>query len=247
MRTPVALLLAVLLIPALGLAGAGVAQAQPLQVSPVPIWGVVLGTVVFAGLLYLIVHGPDGAYYRYPYYGQYYQYYYRPAYRPYTGFWPAAAPLVTVAPAIAGTVLGLVVINNVNYILSRDASGHLYRYPYYGPYRQFYYTRYRANYQPYHGSYVANGAYRSAPVRQGDARWDGDHRMLAPAYQRPGAARPAYQPHQPGPTPQRPNSTYQRQPSGSQHQSGSSQPNKGGQPEPHESAVRTAGSAGLSE
>jgi hypothetical protein len=63
-------------------------------------------------------------------------------------------------------------------------------YPYYGPYRQFYYTRYRANYRPYHGAYVANGAYRSAPVRQGDARWDGDHRMLAPAYQRPGAVRP---------------------------------------------------------
>jgi len=229
MRIPVALLLAVVLIPALGLAGVGAAQAQPLQVSPVPIWGVVLGTIVVAGLLYLLVHGPDGAYYRYPYYGEYYQHYYRPSYRPYMGYYLAFAPVVTVAPVIVGTVLGIVTLGSLEYILSRDAYGHLYRYPYYGPYRQVYYRSY---YQPYHGTFVMNGSYRSAPVRQGDARWDNDRRILAPAYQRPGPNRTFYQQRQPAPQPrpsstnqrwqprpsqqQRPNSTYQQQPGPSQ-------------------------------
>src|SRR5579864_8784691 len=190
MRIFMALALGIILIPALGLAGVGQAQAQ--SVSPVPLWGVVLGTVLAAGLLYLMVHGPDGGYYRYPYYGQYYQSYYRPQYRPYTGFYSASAPTITVAPGITGIVLGFVVINGLQYVLSRDASGRLYRYPYYGPYRQVYY---RSTYRQYDGDYVKNGAYRNAPVRQGDPRWDTDKRNLAPAYQRPQQQR------QPNPSP----------------------------------------------
>ena len=182
MRIPLALVLSVVLIPALGLAGIGSAQAQPLQVSPVPLWGIVLGTIIVAGLLYLIVHGPDGGYYRYPYYGEYYRHYYRPGYRPYTGFYPAVASVIVVAPPVVGVVLGIVIINHVQYILSRDAYGHLYRYPYYGPYRQVYY---RPTYHEYHGVYVTTGAYWHAPVRQGDPHWDTDRRNLAPAYQRP--------------------------------------------------------------
>ena len=222
MRIPLALVLSALLIPALGLAGVGQAQAQPLQVSPVPIWGIVLGTIIVAGLLFLLVHGPDGGYYRYPYYGEYYGYYQRSYYRPYTGYYPASAPIITVAPAIAGVVLGVVVVNNVQYILTRDAYGHLYRYPYYGPYRQFYY---RPTYRSY------RGAFQDAPVRQGDQRWDNDRRMLAPIVQRPQSQRqpsrgyqqrprqpnPPYQQQQQRPRPtyqqpqQRPNPTYQPQ------------------------------------
>lgn len=201
MRIPLALVLGIILVPALGLAGIGQAQAQSLQPAPVPIWGVVLGTVLVAGLLYLIVHGPDGGYYRYPYYGGYYRTYYRPGYRPYTGFYPASAPVVMVAPVVAGVVLGIVTIDHLQYILSRDAGGHLYRYPYYGPYRQVYY---RPAYRDYHGAYVVNGAYRNAPIRQGDSHWDGDKRNLAPAFQRP-------QP-QPGPHQQQRQPAYQVSP-----------------------------------
>lgn len=192
MRIPLALVLGVILIPALGLAGIGSAQAQPLQASPVPLWGIVLGTIIVAGLLYLIVHGPDGGYYRYPYYGEYYRHYYHPWYRPYTGFYPAAAPVIVVAPRVVGLVLGVVVINHVQYILSRDGDGHLYRYPYYGPYRQVYY---RPAYHEYHGDYVTNGAYSHAPVRQGDPHWDTDRRNFAPAYQRP--PQPEWRPNAP--------------------------------------------------
>ena len=184
MRIPMALVLSVVLLPALGLVGVGYAQAQPLQVSPVPIWGVVLGTIIVAGLLYLLVHGPDGGYYRYPYYGQYYGHYYRPYYRPYNGYYLASAPIITVAPPIAGVVLGVIVVNHLQYILTRDADGHEYRYPYYGPYRQVYY---RPAYRPY------TSAYQYAPVRQGDQRWDSDRRILAPVSQRPS---PTYQWHQ---------------------------------------------------
>jgi len=194
MRITLALVLGVILIPALGLAGVGVAQAQLVQINiglpeqpavepaPVPIWGVVLGTVIVGGLLYLVVHGPDGGYYRYPYYGEYYRHYYHPEYRPFVGFYPASTLIVTVAPAMVGTVLGIVIIDNHQYVLSRDAGGHLYRYPYYGPYHQVYY---RPVYHRYDGIYVQNGAYRSAPVRQGDRHWDTDKRDLAPTFQRP--------------------------------------------------------------
>jgi len=209
-----ALALSLVLIPALGVAGVGPAQAQPLQASPVPIWGVVLGTVLVAGLIYLLVHSPDGGYYRYPYYGQYYQHYYRPTYRPYTGYYVASSPIVTVASALIGTVLGIIAVNNVQYILTRDADGHFYRYPYYGPYRQVYY---RASYHPYRGSYGY------AQVRQGDNRWDSDRRILAPASQRPPRQweqqqAPRYQ-SQPRPNyqqQQRPNYQQQQRPGNQQ-------------------------------
>jgi hypothetical protein len=113
-----------------------VAPPATAAVSPLPIVSTVLGTIAVAGLVYLLVHGPDGGYYRYPYYGAYYHYYYHPQYRPYTGSYPASAPIITVAPAITGTVLGVVVVNDLQYILARDGGGHLYRYPYYGPYYQ---------------------------------------------------------------------------------------------------------------
>lgn len=217
MRTPLALVLAVVLIPSLGLAGIAQAQAQPLSVSPVPVWGIVLGTIIIAGLLYLIVHGPDGGYYRYPYYGEYYQYYYRPWYQPYDGYYPMAAPLILVAPVVVGTVLGIVAVNNLEYIVSRDAYGHYYRYPYYGPYRQVYY---RPTYHVYAGTYAAEATFRAAPVRQGDPRWDNDKRILAPVNQRPQPGtqpRPAYQQpqrqYQPQqrPTYQQPQRQYQPQ------------------------------------
>ena len=54
-------------------------------ILPLPVWGTVLGTVADSGLLYLVSRGPDGNYYRYPYYGGYYGRYYHAGYRPYTG------------------------------------------------------------------------------------------------------------------------------------------------------------------
>jgi hypothetical protein len=192
-RIAIAVALAVILVPSLGLAGVGHAEAQAVAVAvvtPVPIWGVVLGTVLVAGLLYLMVHGPDGGYYRYPYYGEYYRHYYRPVYRPYLGFWPSSALIVSVAPPVAGIVLGIVIVAGHHYILSRDPDGRVYRYPYYGPYRQVYY---KPAFHDYHGTFVTSGAYRTAPLRQGDAHWDGDKRILAPDYQRPHPM-PAHQP-----------------------------------------------------
>jgi hypothetical protein len=50
-----------------------------------PLAGIVLGTIVVAGLVYLLVRHSSGYLYRYPYYGSYYRYYYRPNYRPYYG------------------------------------------------------------------------------------------------------------------------------------------------------------------
>jgi hypothetical protein len=50
-----------------------------------PLVGVVLGTIVVAGLVYLLVRHSSGGLYRYPYYGPYYRNYYRPIYRPYYG------------------------------------------------------------------------------------------------------------------------------------------------------------------
>lgn len=50
-----------------------------------PLVGVVLGTIVVAGLVYILVRHPSGYLYRYPYYGHYYNVYYRPVYRPYYG------------------------------------------------------------------------------------------------------------------------------------------------------------------
>ncbi|HLJ62189.1 MAG TPA: hypothetical protein VKZ50_20910 [bacterium] len=138
------------------------------QPTPLPIEGVVLGTIVVAGLLYLLVHGPDGGYYRYPYYGSYYHYYYRPYYRAYYGYYPPSCPEIVVPAPIVGLVLGTIVVGTLVYLVSRDNDGHFYRYPYYGPYRAHYY---HPAYQPYRGTY--GSAPFSAPIRQGDPRWDG--------------------------------------------------------------------------
>jgi hypothetical protein len=161
-----ALVLGIVLLPTLGLTG--VVQAQPVVVSPVPIWGVVLGTIVVAGLVYLLVHAPDGGYYRYPYYGDYHRHYYNPHYRPFVGYYPMAVPVIVVAPPITGVVLGVIVINNLRYIVTRDAYGYYYRYPYYGPYRQYYY---RTAYRPYAGPQFG-ATYQNIPLRQGDSHWD---------------------------------------------------------------------------
>jgi len=59
------------------------APAPDTTVAPF-LTGVVLGTILWGGLSYLLVHGPYG-YFRYPYYGPYYRYYYRPGYAPYYG------------------------------------------------------------------------------------------------------------------------------------------------------------------
>ena len=155
-------------------------------VSPLPVDGVVLGTVVVAGLAYLLVQGSDGGYYRYPYYGAYYQYYYRPYYRPFVGVVPAVVPIITVPAAIFGVVLGTVIVGSLAYILTRDATGHYYRYPYYGPYRQYYGTR--PEFRPYGGP---TGSWNGAPVRQGDPRWDRNTQQTQ--YQRPNTQpTPAY-------------------------------------------------------
>jgi hypothetical protein len=72
---------------------AGVAAVPPapaVVVAPLPIVGIVLGTIVVAGLAFLLVRDYDGHYYRYPYYGPYHRYYYRPEYRPYRGSYPYA-------------------------------------------------------------------------------------------------------------------------------------------------------------
>lgn len=53
--------------------------------GPPPLVGIVLGTVIVAGLVYLLVRHPSGALFRYPYYGHYYRHYYRPVYQPYYG------------------------------------------------------------------------------------------------------------------------------------------------------------------
>jgi hypothetical protein len=50
-----------------------------------PLAGIVLGTILFGGLVYLLVRHSSGHFYRYPYYGSYYRQYYRPYYRPYYG------------------------------------------------------------------------------------------------------------------------------------------------------------------
>src|SRR5579875_2874440 len=157
--------------------------APAYEPSPLPIVGVVLGTIVVAGLIFLLVHGPDGGYYRYPYYGAYYHYYYRPYYRPYYGYYPAVCPVVYVPVPIVGIVLGTVVVGGLSYLVARDHDGHFYRYPYYGPYRQYYH----AAYQPYHGTY--GSAPFNAPIRQGDPRWDGPSHAggpgAAPAFRGP--------------------------------------------------------------
>jgi hypothetical protein len=129
----------------------------------------VLGTVLLGGLLYLVANNA-GAYYVYPYYGAYYHYYHRAWYRPYTGWYPASAPIITVAVPIAGSILGVVTVNNYQYLAVRDRDGQFQRYPYYGPYRSYYSQRYHLTARTYSGGY-ANTVVR-APVARGDAHWD---------------------------------------------------------------------------
>ena len=72
---------------------AGAPAPPPVPYTPVPqmsspaptIAGAVLGTIMVGGLVYLLVRGANGAFYRYPYYGQYRPIYYQPSYRPYVG------------------------------------------------------------------------------------------------------------------------------------------------------------------
>jgi hypothetical protein len=158
------------------------ADPVPQAISPLPLVGIVLGTIIVAGLLYLLVRDNDDHYYRYPYYGPYYRHYYRPEYRSYYGSYPPQSPVITVAPVIVGEVLGTADEGGLQYLVTRDHDGRHYRYPYYGPYHQHYY-------QPGYRQY--NGPYRTAPVRQGDSRWDSPaYRNIpsqnAPRYRGPG-------------------------------------------------------------
>jgi hypothetical protein len=165
------------------------------EAAPLPITGIVLGTIVVAGLVYLLVHGPDGGYYRYPYYGPYYAHYYRPYYHPYYGYYPAFVPVILVPAPIVGIVLGTIVVGSLTYIVCRDDGGHFYRYPYYGPYRDYYTHEHHATYQAYRGTY--GNAPFNAPIRQGDARWDGPShaggQATAPAFHGPSDPRPGAQ------------------------------------------------------
>lgn len=140
-----------------------VLAATQTAIAPLPLVGTVLGTVLVAGLLYLIAHDADGAYYRYPYYGAYYHHYYNARYRPYRGYYPSSAPIISVAEVIVGTVLGIVTVDNYEYLAVRDRDGQFRRYPYYGPYRSYYY---HPTYRSYTGTYFNVSA--RAPVAVGD-------------------------------------------------------------------------------
>ena len=205
-----------------------VLAATQTAIAPMPIAGVVLGTILVGGLLYLIAHD-GGAYYRYPYYGDYYHHYYSERYRPYTGWYPASAPIIYVATPLFGTVLGIVTVNNYEYLAVRDRDGAYQRYPYYGPYRSYYY---HPTYRPYTGAYV--NVYQRAPLSIGNSHWDAPqhqmqqfqqtitsrpnawsapHRQLPATYQRPQwqpQAQPVFQRPTPAPQPQQPHPAYQR-------------------------------------
>src|SRR5689334_17439655 len=162
--------------------------ALPIQqeaVSPLPLVGIVLGTILLAGLIYLLVRDHDGRYYRYPYYGEYHRHYYRPEYRPYVGVYPVTCPVVYAAAPIVGFVLGVTVFDGYDYLVVRDREGRYERYPYYGPYRAHYY---RPEYRAY------AGPYRDAPVRYGDRQGS-----VLPNYT-PIPPRPNYTPIPPRPT-----------------------------------------------
>jgi hypothetical protein len=194
-----------------GPVAAAVLPAAQTAIAPLPILGTVLGTILVDGLLYLLAHESSGAYYRYPYYGAYYHHYYNARYGAYRGYYPSSAPIIFVAEPIMGLVLGIITVNNYQYLAVRDRDGQFRRYPYYGPYRSYYY---QPTYRTYTGTYV-NVSVR-ASVAEGDPHWDAPkykmeqisrtvtsrpipwsapHRALpAPAPQ----SRPAIQPSQPG-------------------------------------------------
>ena len=134
--------------------------AQQEAISPLPIIGIVLGTILLAGLIYLLVRDHD-RYYRYPYYGEYYRYYYRPEYRVYGGPVPYGCPVVYAPVPVTGVVVGVTAFSGYDYLLVRDRDGRYERYPYYGPYRSYYY---RPEYREY------GGPYHDAPVHYGDTR-----------------------------------------------------------------------------
>lgn len=212
-------------------------------INPLPIWGTVLGTILVAGLLYLLVHEPDNHYYRYPYYGAYYRHYYHRGYRAYQGYYPESAPIVTVAWPISGVVLGTVEVNNYEYIMARDSGGHFYRYPYYGPYRQYYY---RPTYRPYTGAYVNvvnvhNNVHvtnvvhvNNIQVRQGDPHWDAPAAYASSHanYFRSTPQRQPFNRPSPQPAPQRPEPTYQPAPQRQPYQPPQRQPDPVYQPAP---------------
>ncbi|HET7265183.1 MAG TPA: hypothetical protein VFL28_10980 [bacterium] len=182
-------------------------SAQQEAVAPLPLVGIVLGTIVLAGLIYLLVRDGDH-YYRYPYYGEYYRHYYRPEYRSYVGWYPVSCPVVYAAAPLGGVVLGVTVFSGVDYLLVRDRDGRYERYPYYGPYRAYYY---RPEYRAYGGSFRGD-----APVHYGDTRG-------TTVYQRP----PQYQP--PQHQYQQPyNNQYQRPPQYQQYQQYAPVQNRGG-------------------
>jgi hypothetical protein len=133
-------------------------------IVPLPIVGSVLGTVVYDGLLYLLVDD-GGVYYRYPYYGAYYHHYYSARYRPYRGWYPASAPILSAAQAITGTILGTVTVDHHPYLAVRDRDGQFRRYPYYGPYRSYCDEHYRPTSRPYTGTFAGTAV--RAPVAQG--------------------------------------------------------------------------------
>jgi hypothetical protein len=158
-------------------------------IAPLPIVGTVLGTVLYDGLLYLLVDD-GGVYYRYPYYGAYYHHYFNARYRSYRGWYPASAPILDAADTITGTILGIVTVNNYQYLAVRGPDGQFRRYPYYGPYRTYYYDRYHPTTQAYTGS-LASTVVR-APVAQGDPHWDAPRYTMQRLSQtiRPSASRP---------------------------------------------------------
>ena len=146
-----------------------VAPAPQASIAPLPIIGTVLGTVLLGGLLYLVANSAS-SYYLYPYYGAYYYHYHRTWYRPYAGYYPASAPIISVAEPIYGSVLGVVTVNHYEYLAVRDRDGQFRRYPYYGPYHSYYSQQYHVTPRAYSGGYA--GTVVRAPVAQGDAHWD---------------------------------------------------------------------------
>ena len=183
------------------------AAVQP-AIDPLPIVGIVLGTIAVAGLVYLLVRD-NGVYYRYPYYGNYYGYYYRPGYRPYLGWYPAVCPVVFAPAPIIGVVFGVTVVGGFNYLIVRERDGHFARYPYYGPYRSYYY---RPGYRVYAGQY------RDVPVHYGE--WQNNAPSGAPRQLDNGRPDRA-------PGPQRPNYDYNHGPAQYQPQPPSSNYNPG--------------------
>jgi hypothetical protein len=211
-------------------------------VEPLPIEGIVLGTIIIAGLLFLLARDDDDHFYRYPYYGRYHDHYYRPEYRPYRGHYPADTPVITVPQRVGGTVLGTTEVSGLQYLVVRERTGELARYPYYGPYHKYYY---RPEYRPYRGQHpdapvrqsdprmttlpYVPPAYRDGnnnqngqgshgiggplPVRQSDPRWSVPPHQTDPAVHRPDWNRPVYQNGRGQDAPRRDAPRY-RQPSG---------------------------------